>query len=113
VITYSNKKCVVVSTLQSFTSASSAHLVKYFFEAIIYLSPEIFDGGLIGPTKSISHFPKTYKFTVLNSCGAIPLLKYSIISTKYSLAVWNENSYALENFSSKLVGYSPFVTLDR
>jgi hypothetical protein len=65
VITYSNRKCVVVSTLQSLTSASFAHIVKYFFTVMIYLDPNIFVGGLIGPVNSISHLSNNYKVT----CG--------------------------------------------
>jgi hypothetical protein len=48
VIAYSNRKCVVVSTLQSLTSATFAHIVKYFFTVMIYLDLNIFVGGLIG-----------------------------------------------------------------
>jgi hypothetical protein len=56
VITCSNKKGVVVFVLQSLTGVASSHLVKYSVALMIYLSPDIFVGGLIGPTKSISHF---------------------------------------------------------
>jgi hypothetical protein len=61
----SNKKCVVVSALQSFTGASYAHLVKYLVALIMYLAPDLFVGGLIGPTKSIAHLLNTCKV----SCG--------------------------------------------
>jgi hypothetical protein len=54
VITCSNRKCVVVSSLQSFTGETSTHLVKYSVVVIMYLAPVIFAGGLIGPTESIS-----------------------------------------------------------
>jgi hypothetical protein len=65
VITFSNRKCVVVYALQSFTGATSAHLVKYSFTVIMYLAPVHFAGGLIGPTKSISHLSNAYNVT----CG--------------------------------------------
>jgi hypothetical protein len=52
-------------------------------------------------------------YAVLKSHGATPVLKYSIISTKYSLATCTENNCASGKLSSKLVGYSPLVTLDR
>ena len=61
VITCSNRKCVVVSTLQYFTGVASAHLVRYSVTMIMYLAPVLFVGGLIGPTKSIAHF--------LNACN--------------------------------------------
>jgi hypothetical protein len=59
VITFSNKKCVVISALNSFTGVASAHLVKYLVALMIYLSPDNFVGGWIGPTKPISHFSNT------------------------------------------------------
>jgi hypothetical protein len=64
-MTYSNKKCVVVSTLQSFTGATFSHLVKYSIRVMImiYLAHELFVGGLIGPTNSISHLLNTCKVT--------------------------------------------------
>jgi hypothetical protein len=65
VITFSNKKCGVVYALKSFTGVASTHVVKYFIAIIIYLAPDLFASGLIGPTKSISHFSNTYKVT----CG--------------------------------------------
>jgi hypothetical protein len=55
VSTCSNKKCVAVSALQSLTGATSAHLVKYSVAVVIYTAPDLFAGGLIGPTKSIAH----------------------------------------------------------
>jgi hypothetical protein len=65
VITCSNKNCVVVSALQYFTGDAYAHLVKYYVTVIIYLALDLFVGGLIGPTKSISHLSNTCKVT----CG--------------------------------------------
>jgi hypothetical protein len=44
---------------------ASSHLVKYFVIAMIYLAPDLFAGGWIGPTKSIAHLSNTYKVT----CG--------------------------------------------
>jgi hypothetical protein len=55
VITCSNKKCAVVSALQSFTGAASTHLVRYSIAVMMYLAPVLLAGGLIGPTKSIAH----------------------------------------------------------
>jgi hypothetical protein len=63
VITCSNKKCVVVFALQSFTGAAFAHLVRYFVVVIMYLASILFDGGLIGPTKSIFHLSNSWSFT--------------------------------------------------
>jgi hypothetical protein len=56
VITCSNKKCAVVLALQYLTGATSAHLVRYSIMVIMYLAPILLTGGLIGPTKSNSHF---------------------------------------------------------
>jgi hypothetical protein len=53
VMNYSNKKCIVVSTLQSLTGATSTHLVRYYVMVIMYLAPVLFAGGLIGPKNSI------------------------------------------------------------
>jgi ABC-type polysaccharide/polyol phosphate export permease len=47
VITCSNRKCVVVSTLQSFTGVASAHLVSYSVAVIMYLAPVLFSDGLV------------------------------------------------------------------
>jgi hypothetical protein len=65
VITYSNKKCVAVSALQSFTGAAFTHLVRYFVALLMYLSLVLFAGGLIGSMKSISHLSNAYNVT----CG--------------------------------------------
>jgi hypothetical protein len=59
VITFSNKKCVVIYALQSLTGVSSAHLVKYYVSIMMYLAPDLHVGGLIGLKKSISHFSNT------------------------------------------------------
>jgi hypothetical protein len=61
VITCSKKKCVVVSALQYLTSAPSAHIVKYSIEVMIYIAPNFFVGGWIGPTNYIAHFSNTYE----------------------------------------------------
>jgi hypothetical protein len=63
VITFSNKKGVAVSVLQSFTGADSAHIVSYYVMVMMYLAPVILDGGLIGPKKSISHLSNAYNVT--------------------------------------------------
>ena len=55
VITCSNKKCADVSVLKYFTGVSFAQLVRYSIMVMMYLSPVILAGGLIGPTKSIAH----------------------------------------------------------
>jgi hypothetical protein len=55
VITCSNIKCVVVSALQSFTGVASTHIFRYSIVVIIYLTPIILAGGLMGPTNSITH----------------------------------------------------------
>jgi hypothetical protein len=59
VITFSNKKCVVVSAMQSLIGVAYAHLVKYFSMVMMYLAHDLLIGGLIGLTKSISHFSNT------------------------------------------------------
>ena len=69
-ITCSNKKCVVVSVLQSFSGATSSHLVKYSVVVMIYLDPDLFSSGLIGPTKSISHLSNACNVT----CGRSGIL---------------------------------------
>ena len=63
VITCSNKKCVDVSMLQSFTGVASTHIVKYSIGVMMYLAPILFVGGLIGPTKSISHLYNNFNAT--------------------------------------------------
>jgi hypothetical protein len=63
VITCSNKKCVVVSALQSFTGVASTHLVRYLIVVIMYLYPVLFVGGLIGPKKSIAHLSNAWSVT--------------------------------------------------
>jgi hypothetical protein len=63
VITCSNRKCVVVSNLQYFTVVVLAHLVKYSSIIMIYLTLDLLVGGLIGPTKSISHLSNTLRVT--------------------------------------------------
>jgi hypothetical protein len=63
VITFSNKKCDVVSALKYFTGVASYHIVKYSIAVIIYLAPDLFAGGLIGHTKSVSHLSNTCKVT--------------------------------------------------
>jgi len=63
VITSSNRKCAVVSALQYLTSVTSAHLGRYLVTVIMYLSPVLFAGGLIGPKKYVVHFLNTYKVT--------------------------------------------------
>jgi hypothetical protein len=41
VITCSNKKCVVVSALQSLTIVAYAHVFKYSVAIMIYLNPDL------------------------------------------------------------------------
>jgi hypothetical protein len=65
VITYSNKKCVIASSLQYVIGVSFAHFVGYYVTVMIYLSLDLFVGGLIVPTKSISHLSNTCNIT----CG--------------------------------------------
>jgi hypothetical protein len=74
VIYFSNKKHVVFSTLQSFMHATSSHIVKYYVAVIIFVYPYLFPGGLIGPTKSISHSLNTYKVT----CGLRGISSYTL-----------------------------------
>ena len=45
VITCSNKKCAMVSVLQSFTGAASTHLVRYSVTMMMYISPVPLVGG--------------------------------------------------------------------
>jgi len=63
VTTYSNKKHVAVYALQSFIGVASSHIVKYSVTVIIYLSHDLLEGGLIGPTNSTAHLSNTYKVT--------------------------------------------------
>jgi hypothetical protein len=37
-------------------------MVKYSVTVMIYLTPGLLGGGLIGPTKSTSHLSNTFKF---------------------------------------------------
>jgi hypothetical protein len=60
-----NKKCVIVSALQSFIGVASTHLVRYSVTLIMYLAHVILADGLIGPTNSISHLPNACNVT----CG--------------------------------------------
>jgi hypothetical protein len=50
-----------VAALQSLTSLSSSHLVKYFVALMIYQAHLCFLGGLIGPKKSIAHLSNVCK----------------------------------------------------
>jgi hypothetical protein len=72
VITCSNRKCDVVSTLQSFIGVASAHLDKYSIAVIMYLALVLFVGGLIGPTNSITHLLNA--FNVTYGCNGISSL---------------------------------------
>jgi hypothetical protein len=58
VITCSNNKCATISALHPLIGTTYARLVKYLVIVMIYLTPDIFifDGVLIGPTKSIPIF---------------------------------------------------------
>jgi len=56
VITFSNKKCVVVSALQYLIGVAYSHPVKYFVTVMMYLAPDLLVGVLIGPAKYFSHF---------------------------------------------------------
>jgi hypothetical protein len=60
-----NKKCAIVSTLQSITGVASSHRVRYFVVVMMYLAPDLLVGGLIGPMKSMAHLSKTCNVT----CG--------------------------------------------
>jgi hypothetical protein len=57
----SNINHASVVALHSFTSLDFAHLVKYSVAVMMYLAPVRFPGGLIGPTKSMSHFSNACK----------------------------------------------------
>ena len=47
--------CAAVAASQFLTALASAHLVRYYVPMMMYLAPDHFLGGLIGPKKSISH----------------------------------------------------------
>jgi hypothetical protein len=64
----------VVVSLQSLTSLSSTHLVKYFVIVMMYLMLVRFPGGLIGPTKSIENFSNSCKVS-LGDKGISPHLE--------------------------------------
>jgi hypothetical protein len=51
--------CTAIAALQSLTTFSFAHLVKYSIVVIIYLALVHLLGGLIGPTNSMAHFSNT------------------------------------------------------
>jgi hypothetical protein len=55
-----------IVALQSLNSLSSTHLVKYFVVVIMYRALVRLRGGLIGPTKSMTHFLNTFNV----NCGA-------------------------------------------
>ena len=57
------KNFVVVASVQSFTSCTSAHLVKYVVAVMMYHAPVVFPGCWIGPTKSITHFSNSCNVT--------------------------------------------------
>ena len=50
-----------VVALQSLTALASAHLVKYYVAAKMYLAPMHFPSGFIGPTRSMAHFSNACK----------------------------------------------------
>jgi hypothetical protein len=60
---FSNRKCVSVSVLYLLNNVASSHHLKYYVIVMMYLAPDLLDGGLIGPTKSISHLSNTCKVT--------------------------------------------------
>jgi hypothetical protein len=117
VITCSNKKCVIVSTLQSLTGVAFSHLVKYYVALMMYLSVDIPFCGLIGLTKSIAHFlntlygvlgashPSCWDFQLFDkhhSYGNIPLHIYELLATinlSGSLSFIVSSSYTLMSFS--------------
>jgi hypothetical protein len=72
VTTLSNRNHTTVSAVQSVTGDSSTHLVRYYVIVMVYLSPDLLSCGLIGPTKSTSHFSKacnvTYGFNGISAC---------------------------------------------
>jgi hypothetical protein len=51
--------------LQSVTSVTSTHRVRYFVVVSLYLALDLHAGGLIGPMKSMAHLSKSYNVT----CG--------------------------------------------
>jgi hypothetical protein len=57
----SNTNHAVVVALQSLTALASSHLVKYFVAVMMYRAHLRFLGGLIGPTKLMSHFSNACK----------------------------------------------------
>jgi hypothetical protein len=64
----SNMKCAVVVSLQSLTSLSSAHLVKYYVAVTMYLAPVCFPSGFIGPMKLMSHFTNACRVIFGDKC---------------------------------------------
>jgi hypothetical protein len=55
--------------LQFLIGSALSHLVNYFITMMMYLDPNLFTGGLIGPTKSISHLSNDFIIT----CGTIEI----------------------------------------
>jgi hypothetical protein len=68
VTTFSNRNLAAVSAVKSMIGATSAHMVKYSITIIIYLALDLLAGGLIGPTKSISHLSNAYSVTCSCKC---------------------------------------------
>ena len=60
---FSKRNCAAVAASQFLTALASAHLVRYSVPVIIYLALVRFPGGLIGPTKSISHLSNARSVT--------------------------------------------------
>jgi hypothetical protein len=60
-----NKKCAIVSVLQSITGVTCTQQVRYSVDVIMYLSLDRLAGGLINPMNSMDHLSKTCNVT----CG--------------------------------------------
>ena len=69
---FSKRNCAAVAASQFLTALAFTHLVRYSVPMMMYLTPVCFPGGLIGPTKSISHLSNAH--SVICGCSGISSL---------------------------------------
>ena len=74
VIMSSNINHAAVVALQSLTALALSHMVKYFVEVMMYLTPVHFPGGFMVPMKSMAHF--TNDCRVIYGANGISYLQY-------------------------------------
>jgi hypothetical protein len=91
---FSKRNHASVSEMQSITSVSSSHLVKYLVTVMMYLSLDILSCGLMGPAKSIAHLSNACNVTcgfngISSRRDGLPTLFHTSQDWKYSFTTLN------------------------